>query len=162
MNSRSGWYSRNAPPWRGRAPSTWRLSGAALERGMHALGSGLDIKAYAESAGRRRQRVSNEVLAARVADAVTNVGHELTNQFVALTVVHAAPRWLWLALVGRLLARLADFGETRPCVARDVERSLSHSLNVFPHHLNRKIEYVIISSRTEYIHVTFMKLNLII
>jgi hypothetical protein len=29
----------------------------ALERGMHALNSGMDIKAYAESVGRKRESV---------------------------------------------------------------------------------------------------------
>src|SRR5829696_3024036 len=38
----------------------------SLERGRHALQSGLDIKAYADQVGRPRQTVSDEVQAAKV------------------------------------------------------------------------------------------------
>jgi hypothetical protein len=51
----------------------------ALERGLHALNSGMDVKAYAESVGRARTSVQNEVAAARVANAVTHVGHDLSD-----------------------------------------------------------------------------------
>jgi hypothetical protein len=45
----------------------------ARERGMHALHSGMDVKAYAESVVRARTTVQDEVKAARVADAVTDI-----------------------------------------------------------------------------------------
>jgi hypothetical protein len=70
-----------------------------LERGMHALHSGMDVKAYAESIGRARKTVSNEVLAAKVADAVADMGHDLSDHFRSLTEPHAAPDWLWPKLV---------------------------------------------------------------
>ena len=76
----------------------------ALERGLHALNRGKDVKAYAESVGRARQSVSNEVLAARVAQAVPHVGRDLSNYFRHLTEIHAAPKWLWSALVERLVS----------------------------------------------------------
>jgi hypothetical protein len=47
----------------------------ALERGIHALNSGMHVKAYAASVGRKQQTVSNEVLAARVAHAVPDIGY---------------------------------------------------------------------------------------
>ena len=63
----------------------------ALERGMRALHSGMDVKAYAESVGRARTSVWSEVLAARVADAVTHAGHDLSAHFKALVEIDAAP-----------------------------------------------------------------------
>ncbi|TGD93711.1 hypothetical protein [Methylobacterium nonmethylotrophicum] len=84
---------------------------------MHALRSGMDVKAYAESVGRARTSVSNEVLAARVADVVTNVGHDLTGMFVQLRKIHAAPRWLWPALVERLVTEGLTVEATRKLVA---------------------------------------------
>jgi hypothetical protein len=72
----------------------------ALERGMHALHSGMDVKAYAADVGRNRATVSTEVLAAKVAEAcATHVAQDLSDHFRSLTEIHAAPRWLWSALV---------------------------------------------------------------
>ena len=89
----------------------------ALERGMHALHSGMDVKAYAESVGRARTSVSSEVLAARVADAVTHVGHDMTVHFKSLVEIHAAPRWLWSALVGKMVTDGMTVEATRTMVA---------------------------------------------
>ncbi|UHC14453.1 hypothetical protein LRS73_18060 [Methylobacterium currus] len=89
----------------------------ALERGMHALWSGMDMKAYAESVGRPRKTVSNEVLAARVAETVARVGHDLTGRSKALVGIHAAPRWLWPALVERLVTEGLTVEVTRKLVA---------------------------------------------
>jgi hypothetical protein len=50
----------------------------ALERGMRALRS---VKAYAASVGRKRQTVSDEVCAVRVAEAVPHVRHDLSAHF---------------------------------------------------------------------------------
>ena len=76
----------------------------ALERGIHALNSGMDVKAYAESVGRVRRTVHDEVLAARVVDAVAHMRHDLSDYFRHLTEIHAAPRWLWSALVEKLVS----------------------------------------------------------
>jgi ParB-like nuclease domain len=75
----------------------------ALERGGHALHSGMEIKAYAESVGRARQTVDMEVQAARVADAVLHVQHDLADRWRCLREIHAAPYWLWPSLVPALL-----------------------------------------------------------
>jgi len=47
---------------------------SALERGTHALNSGMDVKAYAASVGRARTTVHDEVYAAEVARAVPQCG----------------------------------------------------------------------------------------
>jgi hypothetical protein len=52
-----------------------------FERGRHALGSRMDVKAYAESVGRARQTVDNEARAARVAQTVPEVGHAAARPF---------------------------------------------------------------------------------
>lgn len=64
-----------------------------------------DVKAYAASVGREKERVTvqREVMAARVA-AVFNSEHDLSKQFMGLVEIHAAPRWLWPALVEKMVA----------------------------------------------------------
>jgi ParB family chromosome partitioning protein len=89
----------------------------ALERGMHALHSGMDVKAYADGVGRARKSVSNEVLAARVADAVADVGHGLSAHFSQLIEIHAAPKWLWAALVSHMIGNSLTVEATRKLVA---------------------------------------------
>jgi hypothetical protein len=78
----------------------------ALERGRYALGSvknpeDLDVKAYAKSAGREKeqQTVYREVWAAEVAAAVNNVvNSNLSEHYMKLVDIHAAPKWLWLVV----------------------------------------------------------------
>src|SRR4051794_39721092 len=76
----------------------------ALERGLHALHSGKDVKAYAESVGRAQRTVYNETQAAKVFQAVADIGNDLTKVFSQLVEVHVAPRWLWPALAEKLVA----------------------------------------------------------
>jgi hypothetical protein len=76
---------------------------SALEKGMHALRSGMDVKAYAASVGRARTTVQREAYAAEVASAVPIDGHELDQLSTHLVEIHAAPQWLWPALVRALL-----------------------------------------------------------
>ena len=71
---------------------------------MHAIGSGMQVKAYAANVGRKQQSVSDEVLAARVAKSVPDVRYDLSSQFSQLVAIHAAPKW---ALAG---ARRASVG----------------------------------------------------
>jgi hypothetical protein len=80
----------------------------ALERGLHALhatekGKWQDsVLSYAKSVGRPERSVRNEVHAAEVLDTVpgefADVG-ELSARFSQLVEIHAAPQWLWPALV---------------------------------------------------------------
>jgi ParB-like chromosome segregation protein Spo0J len=89
----------------------------ALERGMHALHSGMDVKAYAESVGRKRSTVHDEVYAATVADAVPDIRNDITAFFSQLVAIHAAPRWLWPALVSRMVDEGWTVEATRKTVA---------------------------------------------
>jgi hypothetical protein len=74
-----------------------------LEEGVHALGSGLDIKAFAEIAGKPRTSVQDRVKAARVV-VVTGTRHDGVRQnWSGIGELHAAPQWLWKALIARLL-----------------------------------------------------------
>ncbi len=77
----------------------------ALEWGFHALGSGLDCKAYAGAVGRARTTVQREVYAAEVASSVPISGHALASQVTQLAEIHAAPKGLWPALVAELVAK---------------------------------------------------------
>jgi ParB/RepB/Spo0J family partition protein len=83
----------------------------ALERGLHAWGAtekgskiGKSIVAYADAIGRGRDNVKREIWAAEVA----SVGPhgptaDLAPYYRHLAEIHVAPRWLWPALVERLL-----------------------------------------------------------
>jgi hypothetical protein len=74
---------------------------ASVERGRHALKSGMDVKAYAASVGRPNTNVQHEVMAARVAELVSksHVGFDLSDHFRTMVEIHGAPSWLWAALV---------------------------------------------------------------
>lgn len=90
----------------------------ALERGMHALHrpGAMSVNAYADAAARPRRSVHNEVQAAEVAGCA-HVGTDLSEHFRALTEIHAAPRWLWSALVSKMVADGLTVETTRKLVA---------------------------------------------
>ena len=88
-----------------------------IERGMHALHSGKDVKAYAASVGRARTTVHDEVYAAEVIEAVPHMRNDLTGYFRHLTEIHAAPRWLWPALVSALVTNEWTVEATRKAVS---------------------------------------------
>jgi hypothetical protein len=103
-----------------------------LEHGMHAVKSGLDIKAYAAAAQVDRLKVQRRVMAARVAAVFTGEHAALVDRWFHLVEIHAAASWLWPALVDRLLAegwnvettrsqagRLKDAPEPPPWVDRE-------------------------------------------
>ena len=70
-----------------------------LEEGKHAAESGMDLKAYAERAGKDRSTLARKVMAWRVL-AVCHVAHtEVSECWRNLAEIHAAPEWLWSALV---------------------------------------------------------------
>jgi hypothetical protein len=95
-----------------------------LEVGIHALKSGLDITAYAERAGAVRTTLQDKVKAARVYETVTDIRHEAMNRWQHLSVIHAAPRWLWRALVAAMLGKGWTVEQTRDAVAARVEAEL--------------------------------------
>ena len=65
----------------------------------------MDVKAYVASLGRAYRTVHSEVWAAEVVEAVSHVGNDLSGHFKTLVEIHAAPEWLWSALVA---ARVDD------------------------------------------------------
>ena len=75
----------------------------ALERGMHALHSGMTERAYAESIGRPAASIHKEKAAAEVAAACFHVEADLSEHFRSLSEIHASPRWLWSALVAKMV-----------------------------------------------------------
>ncbi len=77
----------------------------------------MDVKAYAASVGRARVTVQREVMAAKVA-AVFNGEHDLSKQFLTLVEIHAAPEWLWSALVAAMVESEWSVEQTRKQVAR--------------------------------------------
>jgi protein gp37/ParB-like chromosome segregation protein Spo0J len=111
---------------------------SALEKGLHALGAtqkgkhGRSVNAYAAEVGRPRQSVEVEIHAAEVyREVATRVAISVpTDRPRHLAEIHAAPPWLWSALVEAVLsakpkpwtveqtkatvARLKDAPETLP------------------------------------------------
>ena len=66
-----------------------------LEEGKHAAESGMDLKAYAEQAGKARSTLKDKVHAYRVLSSVAHMRHEdAQGQWRNLAEIHAAPEWL--------------------------------------------------------------------
>ena len=57
----------------------------------------------ARCCGPMRGSVHDEVKAARVAEVVSHMRHDLSSHFRALVEIYAAPQWLWPALVQAML-----------------------------------------------------------
>lgn len=89
----------------------------ALERGMHALHSGMTERAYADQVGRSKSTVHEEMAAAKVADACPDIRAELSRHWQCLVAIHAAPGWLWSALVSKMVADGLTVEATRKMVA---------------------------------------------
>jgi hypothetical protein len=68
------------------------------------------------SVGRAHTTVHREVSAAEVSS-VTNVGHDLSEQFQTLVEIHAAPGWLWSALVTAMVDGEWSVEQTRKKIA---------------------------------------------
>ena len=83
-----------------------------LEEGKHAAQSGMDLKAYAEASGKARETLSKKVMSFRVLS-VVHVDHkDAQDNWRNLAEIHAAPNWLWKALVAEMLELLpAPVGE---------------------------------------------------
>ena len=63
-----------------------------LEEGKHAAESGMDLKAYAQAAGKARQTLQHKVYAYRVLASVPHVGHaDIRDSWRNLAEIHAAP-----------------------------------------------------------------------
>ena len=74
-----------------------------LEEGKHAAQSGMDLKAYAEASGKAYKSLYNKVTSYRVSS-VSHVGNaDAQDNWRNLAEIHAAPNWLWKALVAEML-----------------------------------------------------------
>ena len=83
-----------------------------LEEGKHAAQSGMDLKSYAERAGKKYDALHQRLRAWRVLH-VSNVNHEvIRDNWRNLAEIHAAPKWLWRAR-GQAMARGIDDGERK-------------------------------------------------
>ena len=84
-----------------------------LEVGMHALKSGKTIRDYSRAAGFAENTIGARVKAARVAS-VTDIGDE--TKWSQLVEIHAAPSWLWPALVSAVTGGGLTVEQTRSSV----------------------------------------------
>ena len=70
---------------------------------IHAAQSGMDLKAYAEASGKVYTTLCYKITSSRVS-AVSHVGHaDAQDNWRNLAEIHAAPNWLWKALVAEML-----------------------------------------------------------
>jgi hypothetical protein len=92
-----------------------------LERGMHALKSGMSVRDYAAKVGRAKGTVDHEMRAAKVASGCPDIG---TLGSYQLSEIHAAPSWLWPALVAHAAADELTVDGVRKAVARDSTRAI--------------------------------------
>lgn len=94
----------------------------ALEEGKHAAESGMDLKAYAGAAGKKYGTLNDKVRAWRVYSAVEPVLHmqnktEAKKAWRAFGELDAAPKWLWPALVAKMLEGEWTIATTKQMVA---------------------------------------------
>jgi len=66
----------------------------------------MEGKAYASAVSRSQRTVANEICAARVQTAVADVGYkgDVSDRLSQLVEIHAAPDWLWPALVRAMVS----------------------------------------------------------
>ena len=86
---------------------------------MHALHSKLSLQEYADKAGiKSRQTVAQQIWAAKVMKACKNIfTGDPSDHFISLSIIHAAPEWLWPALVTKMVAEGMTVDATRKMVA---------------------------------------------
>jgi len=83
-----------------------------LEVGLHALKSGLSVRDYAERTGISKSAVSQRQTAAEVSTYVDKP-KGIADYWRHLCEIHAAPKWLWPALVAKLQAESWTVETTR-------------------------------------------------
>jgi len=89
-----------------------------LEEGKHAAESGIDLKAYAEQAGKAYDNLKVKARAFRVL-AEGHVSHEdVRDSWRNLAEIHAAPEWLWGALVEEMVSDAWTVQKTRERVSQ--------------------------------------------
>ena len=89
-----------------------------LEEGKHAAESGLSLREYAERSGRGKSDTDRKKSAAVVFAACPHVGTSAAKEgWRNLAEIHAAPEWLWPALVARMVEGAWTVATTREHVA---------------------------------------------
>lgn len=88
-----------------------------LEEGKHAAESGLDLKAYAERAGKAHTTMKYKAMAYRVACESHVRLDDLRDSWRCLAEIHAAPRWAWAALASVSVERSWTVEQTRKHVS---------------------------------------------
>ena len=73
------------------------------ELGKHAAQSGMDLKAYAEASGKVYQTLVKKLWAWRVVSVIHVDNENAQDNWRNLAQIHAAPNWLWKALVAVML-----------------------------------------------------------
>jgi protein gp37 len=75
-----------------------------LEEGIHALDSGLNGSEYARQSGKKQPEVARRVMAARVFKVMPcGITDPTSVDWRNLAEIHAAPQWLWTALVKQMV-----------------------------------------------------------
>ncbi len=84
----------------------------ALEEGKHAAESGMELKAYAKVSGKKQTTLFARVAAYRVM-ADSDIGiDDAQKTWSNLAEIHAAPEWLWPALVSQMVGDSWTSAET--------------------------------------------------
>lgn len=84
-----------------------------LEEGIHALGSGMKQADYVRAIGKPQTTVSDKWKAARVFNACALKISSVKDAWRNLAEIHAAPEWLWSALVLQMTEILAAAAQRR-------------------------------------------------
>jgi len=74
-----------------------------LEEGKHAAESGMDLKGYAEKAGKNEKTLHTKLRAWRVLANLHVEINQARDSWRNLAEIHAAPEWLWSALVKQMI-----------------------------------------------------------
>lgn len=77
---------------------SWRI-----EEGKHAAQSGMDLKSYAERAGKKYTTLYDKAKAYRVLTVTHVRNDQARDSWRNLAEIHAAPKWLWRAMVETML-----------------------------------------------------------
>ncbi len=86
-----------------------------LEEGKHAAESGMDLKAYAEKSGKGYRNLAYKRDAYQVMS-VAHVCNDARDSWRNLAEIHAAPQWLWSALVAQMIEGEWTVATTRQMV----------------------------------------------
>lgn len=90
-----------------------------LEEGLHALDSNMTIREYADKSGKGKSEIDRRKSAAEVMRACPHVGTtaEKKECWRQIQEIHAAPQWIWSALVKQMIESSWTVAVTRDKVA---------------------------------------------